>query len=352
MDDRDKKTELLVGLFLLVGMVMMGLLILQFGAVREVFKGTYHLRVAFPDAAGIRDGSPVVLGGARVGNVKDKPVLNDTFTGVIIDLEIFEGVQIPADAKFQIGTAGLMGDSYIEIKPSGKITSDFLPTNLDKVIQGSRGSGLTDLSQTADQIGKKVDVVLDDLRTAIADVRGAVNRVKDGALSQNTITDFNESIEHLNSTMKRVDERVLGDENTTNLKSAITDIKEAAASFKTSAKNVEEQTKRLGPMLDKLDPALAKVDSVVSTADDALKSVKRGADSFAETMEKLRSGKGLLQALMSDAELKDDFKDLISNLKRKGFLFYRDAAAKEEAESEEESRRHSPLLYGRPRGSR
>ena len=36
MDERDKKTELLVGLFLFVGLIMLALLILQFGSVRSL----------------------------------------------------------------------------------------------------------------------------------------------------------------------------------------------------------------------------------------------------------------------------------------------------------------------------
>ena len=100
MIDSDKKTEMLVGLFLFVGLLMLGGLILQFGRVREVFKDTYTLRVAFPNAAGIKESSPVFLGGSRVGKVDKKPQLNETFSGVILDLELFKDVKIPADATF------------------------------------------------------------------------------------------------------------------------------------------------------------------------------------------------------------------------------------------------------------
>lgn len=342
MDDRNRKTELLVGLFLTVGLVMLGLLVLQFGSVRDLFKGSYHLRVSFPDAAGIKDGSPVVLGGARIGKVRDKPRLNQTFTGVIIDMEVFKGVQIPANAKFQISTAGLMGDAFIDIKPTGEITDQFIPPDLDTVIVGQRSGGLSDLQTTADQIGKKVDVVLDDVRAAMKDVKEAVQKVNQGALSDDTIKHFKNSMARLDSTLTRVDEKVLADENANNLKAAIADIKDAAASFKTSAKNVEESTKRIGPMFDKLDPAIAKMDKVVASADEALKSIKTGADNFASVTKNLKSGSGLLQALMNDPELKDDFKDLIANLRRRGVLFYRDTAAKEEAE--QEAKRPPPPL--------
>lgn len=347
MDEHSRKTELLVGLFLTVGLIMLGLLVLQFGSVRDLFKGSYHLRVSFPDAAGIKDGSPVVLGGARIGKVKDKPRLNETFTGVIIDMEVFQGVQIPANAKFQISTSGLMGDAFIDIKPTGEITDQFLPPDLDTVIVGQRGGGLSDLQSTADQIGKKVDVVLEDMRSALKDVKEAVQKVNKDALTDETIDHFKHSMAKLDSTLTRVDEKLLADENATNLKAAIADIKDAAASFKTSAKNVEESSKKIGPMFDKLDPAIAKVDKVVASADEALKSIKTGADNFATVTKNLKSGEGLLQALMSDPELKENFKDLIYNLRHRGVLFYRDTADKKQAD-EEEPRRRSPSPLGRP----
>lgn len=329
MIDRDKKTEMLVGLFVLVGLLMLGGLILQFGRVREIFKDTYHLRVAFPNASGIKEGSPVYLGGSRVGKVRKNPELNATFNGVIIDLELFKDVQIPRDAVFGIGSAGLMGDALVEIKPTGNETKDFIPHDYDKVIDGSKSGGLSDLQGQAEGVAKKVDLVLDDVRTALVDVKGAMEKINKGALSDTTIQDFKQSMEHLNKTMTRVDDKVLGEENATNLKAALADLKDAAASFKTSAKNVEESSKKLGPMFDKLDPAIAKADKVMTTADESLQSIKKAADSFSLAARNITTGKGLLGALINDPELKDEFSDLIYNLKRNGVIFYKNTADKE-----------------------
>jgi ABC-type transporter Mla subunit MlaD len=333
MEDRDKKTELLVGLFLTVGLLMMGVLVLQFGSVKDYFKRSYNLRVSFPDAAGIKDGSPVVLGGARIGKVLNTPKLNSTFTGVIIDLEVSEGVQIPKDAVFQIKTAGLMGDSLIDIKPTGDITNDFLVPDPNVLIEG-KTSGMGDLQKTADDIGKKADVVLDDARGALKEIKESMAKINTGALSDATINDFKKSIEHLSSTMKRVDEKVLGEENTANLTAALADIKVAAAGFKTSATNLSTASAKLGPTIDKLDPVIAKFDKVVTTADEALVAIKKGAESFGFAGKKLNTGDGLLQALMSDAQLKDDFKTLIANMRRNGVVFYKDNAEKKQAEED------------------
>ncbi len=326
MIDSDKKTEMLVGLFVLVGLLLLGGLVLTFGRVREVFKDTYDLKVSFPNASGVKENSPVFLGGSRVGKVKEKPQLNSTFTGVIINLEIFKDIMIPADATFSVGSAGLMGDALVEIKPSGKETDVFLPHDYDKIIEGQKAGGLSDLQSTAKEVGQKVDVVLDEVQIALQDVKQAMSKINKGALSDATIQDFKEGMQHLNSTLKRVDEKVLGEENALTLKSTLAELKEAATGFKNAAKNVEDTSKRLGPMFDKLDPAMGKADKVMASADESLQSIKKAADSFAAVATAISSNKGLLGALTNDQRLMNDFRDLIYNFKVNGPLWYKDTA--------------------------
>ncbi|WP_395732293.1 MlaD family protein [Prosthecobacter sp.] len=346
MIDSDKKTEMLVGLFLFIGLLLLGGLILTFGRVREVFKDTYHLQVSFPNASGIKEGSPVFLGGSRVGKVDKKPQLNETFTGVILDLELFKDVMIPADATFGIGSAGLMGDALVEIKPSGKQTDVFLPHDYDKIIEGEKGGGLNDLQSQAEKVGKKVDVVLDDVRVALKDVQSVMGKVNKEALSDATILSFKEGMEHLNSTLKRVDDKVLGEENAQTLKTALAELKDAATSFKGAAKNMEESSKKLGPMFDKLDPAIAKADKLMATADESLRSIKKAADTFSVVGANISTGKGLLGAVMNDQRLMNDFRDLIYNFKVNGPLWYKDTAERLRAEEAKKHLEESPPKRG------
>ena len=168
MEERDKKSELLVGLFLTFGLVMLSLLVLQFGSVRDLFKGSYFLSVSFPNASGLKEASPVVLAGKRIGKVKNKPRHNETYTGVIIDLEIFQGEKIPSGSTFTITTAGLMGDAFVDIEPPKHITEEFITKTQTDIIKGQEAGGLSDLQSAAERIGKQVSSVLeDDLKPAL-----------------------------------------------------------------------------------------------------------------------------------------------------------------------------------------
>ena len=334
MEEQDRKTELLVGLFLFVGLVMLSLLVLQFGSIREHFKRTYTLSVPLADASGIREGSPVMLGGARIGKVARTPDLNPKFTGVIVTLDIYDDKKIPADAKIGVGTAGLLGDSLIEIKTSGKVTDEFIPPGTVIGPANLSGpSGISALSETAQDLSKKVDVALEDLRGAVKDLRVGLKRINEGALSDDSMKDLKGTISHLNKVVTRLDEKTFGEETSNNVKAAV-------ASFKDAAKSFDDQVQKLGPMFDKLNPAFEKVDKVVTdadkvmaSADKAMKSLDKGVVEVSEVAKDLRTGPGLLPALLGDSELKDEFSMLISNLRRRGILFYKDKAGEERAKN-------------------
>ena len=117
MPAREKRTELLVGIFLFIGLVLLGGIIVQFGGFRDRLRETARFELVFTDASGLVRGAEVRLGGAKIGRVADNPQLNDRANGVIVPVDIFTDFQIPADSAFGIGTSGLLGDKYVDIRP-------------------------------------------------------------------------------------------------------------------------------------------------------------------------------------------------------------------------------------------
>ncbi|MCE9519769.1 MAG: MlaD family protein [Verrucomicrobia bacterium] len=340
MDERDKKTELLVGLFLTIGLLLLGTLILQFSSVRELFKGTYAIRVTLPDGTGIKDGTPVLLGGRKIGKASDKPSFNATFTGVIIPLMIYSDIKIPADAKFSIGTSGLLGDAFLEIKPSGKASVNYIAP--DTVIEGVPSGGLGALQNTAVELSQKVDVALEDMRAAIKDLREGLKKINEGVLSDSSTKELKESFKHLNNVITRLDEKTLNDDTSGDLKSAV-------ASFKNAAKTFEESVKKLDPAFTKIDSVAAKADKVMDSADSAMKTVDKSAAAIGGAAEDMRQGDGLLSALLKDSKLREEFTALITNLREHGILRYRDDTGKSETARKDEAPHVTRPLTGTKR---
>jgi ABC-type transporter Mla subunit MlaD len=206
---------------------------------------------------------------------------------------------------------------------------------LTEIIPGQEASGLSDLQSAAERIGKQVSSVLeDDLKPALGEIKEAMTKVNKDALSKETIDKFKNAMTKLDTTLTRVDEKLLNEENSKNLKEAIAELKDASTSFKNASKSIEDSSKKLSPLIDKLNAPIEKVDKVMTTADDAMKSIKTAADSFSVAAKNITNGKGLLGALINDAQMKADFHDLIYNAKVNGFVWYKNTADKERAKEE------------------
>jgi hypothetical protein len=67
-------------------------------------------------------------------------------------------------------------------------------------------------------------------------------------------------------------------------------------------------------------------------------STKQAADSLQKVLSSATQGKGLLATLLTNQELADDLRALVSNLRAHGVLFYRDSAAKAEAATREQNK--------------
>lgn len=109
--------EMLVGLFVLLG--LMGLVFLALQAANLTSFGNskgYSVSARFDNIGGLKPRSPIRSAGVTVGRVTSIALDPKTFQGVVA-MEIDATVQFPKDSSAKILTAGLLGDQYIGIEP-------------------------------------------------------------------------------------------------------------------------------------------------------------------------------------------------------------------------------------------
>ncbi|MDX8383482.1 MAG: outer membrane lipid asymmetry maintenance protein MlaD [Ghiorsea sp.] len=117
-----KKIELIVGLFVLLGVMSVTWLALQLGQVGGLGKSGYELTAVFEDAGGVREGSDVMLAGVPVGIVQFVALKNNEEAEML--LQINEGVQVASDATVSIRTKGMIGEKFVRINQG--IEEDYL----------------------------------------------------------------------------------------------------------------------------------------------------------------------------------------------------------------------------------
>lgn len=115
-----KSTEILVGLFMAIGLASLFMLAMKVSNL-NIYNNDegYEIIANFDDISGLKVKSPVTMSGVRIGRVSD----------ITFDSEIFEAVvkiriesqykALPKDSSASIYTAGLLGEKYIGLEAGG-----------------------------------------------------------------------------------------------------------------------------------------------------------------------------------------------------------------------------------------
>lgn len=120
-----KNIEVIVGAFLLAGILALLMLALQVSGLTDIVsKDGYEVTAAFDNVGDLRVRAPVAIGGVRVGEVTNILLDPNTFKAVVT-LRINPNQKtLPSDSAASIYTQGLLGSNYISITPG------FANTNL------------------------------------------------------------------------------------------------------------------------------------------------------------------------------------------------------------------------------
>lgn len=108
-----RRMEIIVGMFVFIGIVSMGYMALKLGEVGGLGATGYELTAKFADVGGIRAGADVMIAGVSVGRVEKLGLNKDD--QALLTLRINNGVKITDDAIASIRTKGIIGDRYLRI---------------------------------------------------------------------------------------------------------------------------------------------------------------------------------------------------------------------------------------------
>jgi len=113
---KETKLELIVGVFVLVGLAALTYLAVKLGKLEVIGVDQRYVQAVFDSAAGLKPGAAVEIAGVQVGQVKRIALDGER---AIVTLALHSGVKVHKDAIASIRTRGLIGDKYISLSPGG-----------------------------------------------------------------------------------------------------------------------------------------------------------------------------------------------------------------------------------------
>lgn len=134
------RTEILVGIFVLVGIVCLGYLAIRLGKLELLGNQGYVVYADFASIAGIKVGDPVEIAGVKVGKVESVGLAEDKAR---LGLLVNDQVKLQEDAIASVRARGLIGDKFVLISlgasdrliaPGGRIRDTESPPDITELI--------------------------------------------------------------------------------------------------------------------------------------------------------------------------------------------------------------------------
>jgi phospholipid/cholesterol/gamma-HCH transport system substrate-binding protein len=286
-----KRLELKVGIFALIGLVLIAVLMLKFSKSMTGFRGTYELRMRAGNIGGLKTRAAVLMSGYPIGTVNGINLAPDG-KSVTIFLKIYNEYAIHADAQFMIQQSGFLGDQFVAIVPTEN-AGPALTNNA--IVECENPFDLQEAARAASGLIRRVDDTAKKLNDAVIDVRRLL-------LNEKTLTNLAFTV----TTMRSASER------------ALYTINEMSAIFSTNGPIVSQSMSNLNLSTEEINHFAASLNDVLATNSQAIAvAVKNITDSTAtlkSMMDDVNAGKGPAGVILRDPQIAADLSQITANL--------------------------------------
>ncbi|MDD5167568.1 MAG: MlaD family protein, partial [Syntrophales bacterium] len=181
-------SEAKVGIFVLVGLIILGYMSFQVGQRGFSFKKGYLVEVEFENAAGLTTDASVQIAGVEIGRVESIRLKNGK---AVVSLRIPQDVKLEKDVSAAIKTHGILGDKYVEIIP------------------GTQGAAAMQPGERISQVERQADVdrLLNQLSSIADDIKmvsGALSKVMGGQAGAESVGAILDNMRQLTKNLNTV----------------------------------------------------------------------------------------------------------------------------------------------------
>ena len=319
-------SKLRVGIFVLIGLVVLGFLILNSSGDFNPFERKMRLKARFAAADGLREGSEVQLAGVRIGKVEDVTLLppdspEDFKVEAVMAIDeelngrpINERIRTDSNAQL-IATSLLANDKIINISPG---TAKGSPVSENDILDSRVAISINQLTQTGNDLLEQINklaVPANEILNKANQGEGTLGRiVNDESLYRNldaTIAETKLTVTKLQTTLDKVNSgqgsagKLLNDaELYNNLNRTVSTLEGISADIKagrgSAGKFVTDDAlynETRAAIID-LRTSAAKINSI--------------ADDFKLISADLSAGRGTFGKFLKDEQLYNDAKETLA----------------------------------------
>lgn len=312
------RLEWKVGLFVLIGLVLLATLMASLSKGLAAFAPSYELRLRTANVGGIKRNASVQMAGVAVGSAQ-KAELSEDGKSVLLHLRILSRYHIRSDARFTIEQAGFLGDQFVSVTPQGN-EAPYLKHGAE--VQGLEPFKLQEAARTALGLVERVD-------QTVANLNLAIQRVDRTLLAEETLTNLTTTVANFRQVSERtlttVDNfRTLSDDSKATIQGINGLVASNSPAISQSISNLVTFTGQLHSIsnLAVFSERLNRIatdlhDTVLANRQDiqaSVKNIEASSELAKQLLSDLQAGKGLAGTLLKDDELSRQLGVLLTNL--------------------------------------
>lgn len=260
--EKSASQKIYLGLFVIIGLLILILAVYFIGDKQKMFGKTNHLEAVFNNVNGLQLGNNVRYSGISVGTVRGIEMINDTTVRVdmIIDKAIFP--YIKKDAIATISSDGLVGNMIINIIPGKENQPSIEPGETIKTFNRIRTEDLLNTLSITNKNAATLTANLLKITDKIIEGKGTI-----GSLLNDTLIsrDLGETMRYLKLTTKsasetvsKIDKIVTSLDNKDNVLGVIKDTA-VAHNLKITMANLAQSTSEINKVVTNLNATILNI---------------------------------------------------------------------------------------------
>uniref|UniRef100_UPI004048CB5F MlaD family protein n=1 Tax=Algoriphagus sp. TaxID=1872435 RepID=UPI004048CB5F len=297
--NQENKRSILVGLFVLIGIIILVLGIMTLGGQQKKFVKAIHVTAVFDDIGGLQPGNNIWFSGVKIGTVRKINFFGDSQVEVEMNVEEKVVEFIRKNSKATISSDGLIGNKIIVIYggttdyPSveeGDRLETVMPLDTDKMMETlqENNKNLVDITNDLKVLTGKiaagegiVGAVMTDSTLGVNFRTILSNLERASTNSNNMLADLADFSNKLNQ------EGTLANDLVTNT-SIVPDLKATLEGLRLTVENAQVLSKEFSTITDKLNSSDNSLGLLLNDPDFAksLKKTMENADSASYNLNK------------------------------------------------------------------
>ena len=287
--EKTTSQKILLGLFVIIGLIIFILAIYFIGNKQQMFGKTEHLKAVFTNVGGLQLGNNVRYSGINAGTVQNITMINDTTISVdmIIEKSIFKNIKKNAVAT--IGSDGLVGSMIINIVPGKGIANQVEP---DDEIQSFNRIRTDDMLTTLNTTNENAALLTADLLKITKEITQGKGTI--GLLVNDTVMakDLKKTMRYLKITSQGTSESVV--------------------KLNQLIDNLSKKDNVVGVLSDTV--VANRIKSITINLDQSSRDINKVVQNLNATILNAKDGKGAINYLSNDPKFVQKIDSTMSNI--------------------------------------